>query len=58
MYDIETTFDGRGGEQEFAIAYAIDSAKNHTTVLDYQYIDRDGLGDFAQQLLDYPGWIV
>jgi len=58
VYDIETTFDGRGGEQEFAIAYAIDSAKNHTTVLDYQYIDRDGLGDFAQQLLDYPGWIV
>jgi hypothetical protein len=58
VYDIETTFDGRGGEQEFAIAYAIDSSLNHAEQLNYQYIDRDGLHAFAQQLLDYPGWIV
>lgn len=58
VYDIETTFDGRGGEQEFAIAYAIDSSLNHAEQLNDQYIDRDGLRSFAQQLLDYPGRIV
>jgi uncharacterized protein YprB with RNaseH-like and TPR domain len=58
VYDIETTFDGRAGEQEFAIAYAIDSSEDHTEKLSYQYIDRDGLRAFAQQLLDYPGWVV
>ena len=58
VYDIETTFDGRGGDQQFAIAYAIDSQVDHTQELVYQYIDRDWLPAFAQQLLDYPGWIV
>lgn len=58
VYDIETTFDSRGGEQEFAIAYAIDSAKNHSDELVYQYVDREWLRDFAQQLLDYPWRVV
>lgn len=58
VYDIETTFDGRGGGQEFAIAYAIDSAQDHSTQLNYQYVDKPWLRAFAQQLLDYPGRIV
>jgi hypothetical protein len=31
---------------------------NHAEKLIYQYVDRDGLRNFAQQLLDYPGRIV
>lgn len=58
VYDIETTFDGRGGEQQFAIGYAIDSQEDHTNELVYRYVDRDGLRAFAQYLLEYPWWVV
>lgn len=58
VYDIETTHDWRGGRQEFALAYAIDSQADHTASLAYTYIDRDGLRAFAQTLLEYPWWIV
>lgn len=58
VYDIETSFDGRGGEQQFAIAYALDSAKDHSAWLHYDYIPLEWLHDFAQKLLNYDGWIV
>jgi len=58
VYDIETTFGENIKGQQFEMLYSIDSSKDHTHGLEYEYVDNDNVEDYARKVLDYDGWII